>query len=147
MSEYTTEYTGSSPSKLASENNRNAITIVFMLWGWKLALMSNVRAHRPPSPDLSKFQSSKAPVPSANGGSVQRSGSAIQGSSLKNLRPTPTNGSWGWPIRALGNVPTEQSKHTKGNQCESAKINSRKSTEGNEGNKDAAPFVHSVTFC
>jgi hypothetical protein len=30
----------------------------------------NVPAHRPPSPDLSKFQNSKAPVPSADGGSV-----------------------------------------------------------------------------
>src|SRR5439155_5985263 len=29
--------------------------------------------HRPPGADLSKFQNSKAPVPSANGGSVQRS--------------------------------------------------------------------------
>src|SRR5258708_5366118 len=47
----------------------------------------NDPAHRPPSPGLSKFQNSKASVPSPNGGSVQRSGSAIQGSSLKNLRP------------------------------------------------------------
>ena len=52
--------------------------------------LSNVGAHRPPSPDLSKFQNSKVPVPSANGGSVQRSGSAIQGSSLKNLQRRPT---------------------------------------------------------
>src|SRR6266511_4902340 len=44
---------------------------------------SNVRAHRPPSPDFSKFQNSKALVPSANGGSVQRSGSAIQSSSTQ----------------------------------------------------------------
>src|SRR6266571_1275891 len=33
----------------------------------------NDPAHRPPSPDLSKLQNSKALVPSANGGSVQRS--------------------------------------------------------------------------
>ena len=49
------------------------------------AKWSNVRAHRPPSPDSGNFQNSKAPVPSANGGSVQRSGSAPQSSSLKNL--------------------------------------------------------------
>src|SRR5262245_46776619 len=47
--------------------------------------MPNDAAHRPPSPDCSKFQNSKALVPSANGGSVRRSGSAIPGSSLKNL--------------------------------------------------------------
>src|SRR6185503_13726275 len=41
-----------------------------------IILLANVRDHRPPRPDLSKFQNSKALVPSANGGSVQRSGSA-----------------------------------------------------------------------
>src|SRR6266487_3070023 len=43
----------------------------------------NVRAHRPPSPDLPKLPNSKAPVPRANGGSVRRSGSAIQRSSTQ----------------------------------------------------------------
>src|SRR5437867_9937332 len=43
--------------------------------------------YRPPSPHLSKVQNSKASVPSANGGSVQRS-SASQSSSVKNLGPT-----------------------------------------------------------
>ena len=39
-------------------------------------------------PWLWKTQNSKAPVPSANGGSVQRPGSATCSSNLKNLRPT-----------------------------------------------------------
>ena len=36
----------------------------------------NAGAHRPPSSDFWKTQNSKAPVPSANGGSVQRSSAA-----------------------------------------------------------------------
>src|SRR5262245_63814307 len=47
--------------------------------------MPNDGAHRPPIPDLSTLDASPVLVPSANGGSVRRSGSAIQGSSLKNL--------------------------------------------------------------
>ena len=46
-------------------------------------IWANDGAHRPPSPDWSKLQNSKAPVPRANGGSVQRSGSAIQASSTQ----------------------------------------------------------------
>ena len=34
--------------------------------------LSRITTHRPPSADFSKLQNSKAPVPSAIGGSVQR---------------------------------------------------------------------------
>src|SRR6266487_670283 len=50
-----------------------------------MAFTPNVRAHRPPSPDLSKLQNSKATVPNANGGSVQRAGSASCSAYSKNL--------------------------------------------------------------
>src|SRR5437899_13057405 len=47
----------------------------------------NDQAHRPPSPDLSKLQNSKASVPNANGGSVQRPCSAACSVHHNNLRP------------------------------------------------------------
>ena len=50
--------------------------------------MLHDQAHRPPSPDFWKTQNSKAPVPSANGGSVQRPCSATCSFHHKNLRPT-----------------------------------------------------------
>src|SRR5688500_8623279 len=50
---------------------------------------TNVRAHRPPSPDLSKLQNSKAPVPRANGGSLQRLVRRRVVHTQKNLRPIP----------------------------------------------------------
>src|SRR2546423_1521489 len=50
--------------------------------------MPNDQAHRPPSPDFWKTQNSKAPVPSANGGSVQRPCSATCSFHSQNLRPT-----------------------------------------------------------
>src|SRR5262245_11924985 len=59
--------------------------VAFCSWFRNQALspLSSDAAHRPPSCDWSKLQNSKALH--ANGVLEQRSGSAIQGSSLKNL--------------------------------------------------------------
>ena len=65
-----------------SMNNRSIMPRVCLsdfLMGcchFKSLTMPNDPAHRPPRSDLSNVQNSKAPVPSANGGSVQRSCSA-----------------------------------------------------------------------
>ncbi len=76
----------------------------------------NDRAHRPPNPDLSKHQNSKAPVPSANGGSVQRSGSAIQSSSTQKS-PVSNSGLAATAVHATapGNVTAKEAKDTKRN--------------------------------
>jgi len=67
---------------------------------------------------------------------LQRSGSAIQRSSLKNLRPKSQDSQRrsAWPLRR------ECNRETRGKKSSVfRKINSCKSTEGNEGNKDGSP--------
>src|SRR6266511_336341 len=109
------------PKKESSANVCRNLDSVFQCVVSRVQMPPNVGAHRPPIPDFSKLQNSKAPVPSANGGSVQRSGSATCSAYSKNLRPNLSR-LVVRPGRATvpGTITANHAKYTKTNPCPTA---------------------------
>ena len=107
----------------------------------RCSLMPNDQAHRPPSPDFWKTQNSKAPAPSANGGSVQRPCSATCSSNLKNLRSDSFRKRCdNRPGHCARNVTEKPAKLTKRNPRRRREMaQPPNSTGGNGGNRGSIP--------